>query len=447
MYSKTGMTPLITKVVENDLCIACGACVHACPESLIISVYSVSRGAYEVSIPETKGCEGCSKWCEEVCPSVAVNFTNQRNSADITEEESRLGAIRAVKVGYSPSHQFDGVTSSGGVTKALIEDALVRGIPVICLAKDEAGYSAQQIDSVDDAGRIPGSIYHSVSFEKGIELLNKAERSCMVVAIPCVLEGLSKYIAAIDPSLEERIHIRVGLICGWMYSDHSWKSLKYYRKIPGEIRDVRYRGEDKVGRLKMISDAGTYAYSRRTFDGLGEEVQFKTSYSRVFNRLRCRLCENHINQLCDVAIGDAWLKQYPNSNDKLSLVVIRTAKGERELDALEGKGKVVFHYGSVSDIVESQSSNLVFGGQARKYSAYRKSKGRFVPRFAFSSECGEVVVSIYDRYLFAVEEKWRDLVRRKSYRSYYYWMYIKLLPQYVRRRMVQILRVVHGSAK
>ena len=447
MYSKTGMTLLITKVVENDLCIACGACIHACPESLITSAYSVSRGAYEVSIPESKGCEGCRKWCEKVCPSVTVNFASQHHSAGITEKELRLGAIRAVKVGYSPSHQFDGVTSSGGVTKALIEGALVRGIPVICLAKDEAGYSAQRIDSVNDTGRIPGSIYHSVSFEKGIELLEKADRPCMVVAIPCVLEGLSKYMAAIDPSLEERIHMRVGLICGWMYSDHSWKSLKYYRKIPGEIRDVRYRGEDKVGRLKIVSDARTYVYSRRTFKGFGEEVQFKASYSRVFNRLRCRLCENHINQFCDIAIGDAWLKKYPGSNDKLSLVVIRTDKGEMELKALEGEGKVILHDGSVRDIVESQSSNLVFGGQARKYSAYRKSEGRFVPRFAFSPGCDEVVVSVYDRYLFAVEEKWRALVRRKSYGSYYCWMYIKLLPQYIRRRIMQVLRLLSGSAK
>jgi len=377
-----------------------------------------------------------------------VDFTGltQEHVSEDEEEAVRLGPIERVMLGYSRTDQFDGVSSSGGIIRALIRRALAEGIPVVCLAEDGGGYSAQRLESVSDIGRIPGSIYHSVSFARGIELLRQSHKPCLLVAIPCVLEGLDKYIAVSEPSLQAKIHMRLGLICGWMYSDHSWKSLAHYKKIPGVITDIRYRGEDKVGRLKLFGDDKVYTYSRREFDTFGEEVQFKSSYSRVFNRRRCRLCENHVNQLCDIAVGDAWLKRYRERKDKLSLVVVRSAKGEAALQALLATGDIVLETGRIGDIVESQSRNLVFGEQARKYNSYLGWKGRFAPEFVFSGNREQVVLSVHDRIAFAVEEAWRYMIKRRAYRAYYRWMCIKLLPQYIRRRLVTMLRSIFGGA-
>lgn len=439
--------PLVIKVVENDLCIACGACIQACPGGCISGAYSEERGAHEVQLLKTTECGKCEKWCDKVCPGVEVNFLSLVCEKFQDEIKVRLGPVNQVKVGYSPVYQFDGVSSSGGVIKALIENSLAEEIPVICLAKDDAGYSAQRIESINGIGKIPGSIYHSVSFEKCIELLKKSDKSCLIVAIPCVLEGLNKYVEVMDPSLEKKIHLRVGLICGWMYSDHSWKSLARYRKIPGVIKDIRYRGEDKVGKLKIATDNRIHVYSRKEFECFSEEAQYKTSYSRVFNRLRCRLCENHVNQLCDIAVGDAWLQRYQGSKNKMSLVVIRTLEGRSKMEFLAVAETVVLEPGSGSDIIESQSKNLVFGEQAKKLSDYRSAKGLFVPSFVFSEKREASITTLYDRSIFAIEGMWRFMVRRESYRSYYYWMCIKLFPQYARRRIICILRAALSIKK
>jgi hypothetical protein len=109
-------------------------------------------------------------------------------------------------------------------------------------------------------------------------------------------------------------------------------------------------------------------------------------------------------------------------------------------------GDIVLETGRTGDIVESQSRNLVFGEQARKYNNYLGWKGRFVPEFVFAGNREQVVLSVHDRIAFAVEEAWRYMVKRRAYRAYYYWMCIKLLPQYIRRRLVTTLRSIFGGA-
>ena len=43
----------IQSVIENDLCITCGACVEICPESNLITHYDKSNGAYQPKTPDS----------------------------------------------------------------------------------------------------------------------------------------------------------------------------------------------------------------------------------------------------------------------------------------------------------------------------------------------------------------------------------------------------------
>jgi ferredoxin len=68
------LNPEIRAVVDNDLCIACGACVSACPRSNLVPAFNDYRGANEVGFVAGADCTGCDAPCVPVCPSVAIDF-------------------------------------------------------------------------------------------------------------------------------------------------------------------------------------------------------------------------------------------------------------------------------------------------------------------------------------------------------------------------------------
>lgn len=85
--------------VDADKCVACGACIKACPKSLIelrkkwpknraiyVACRSKSRGAAVIKACKA-GCIGCGK-CEKVCPFGAISLTD--NLAYIDPEKCKL---------------------------------------------------------------------------------------------------------------------------------------------------------------------------------------------------------------------------------------------------------------------------------------------------------------------------------------------------------------------
>ena len=439
--------PQVTEVVANDLCIACGACIEACPENLIHPDYSELRGTKEIKISSTSDCQGCGKFCDQVCPSIKVDFRTDKD----TSLHPRLGNIKNVVNGYSPEYQFNGISSSGGVVREIITYFTMADIPVICLVQNEQGYEAGLINSTEELSNIPGSIYHSVGFYNAIPLLRESSRKCAIIALPCVMEGIDKYIQTCEPELELKIEARIGIICGWMYSDHAWQSFASAKRIKmTDITDISYRGEDKVGQLKLRTNEKVHSFNRKSFSTFSEEVDFRSSFSGVYNRLRCRLCENHTNITADISVGDAWLKKYDNPEAKISIIVSRTSKGEKILDSLEHSQKLVLSQGNPDEIIESQSLNLVLGLYARQLSRLLNSKGITTPKFFYSGsekysyteEKDIESLTIKDRFYMNEELVWRSLVRRKHYFLYRLRVLVRMLPRQIRQLFSKILTIL-----
>jgi coenzyme F420 hydrogenase subunit beta len=436
------VTTLIPNVVESDQCIACGACIQACPGKSIVGSYSEQRGAHEVKVINTSECSDCSQQCNSVCPSLGFSFKDQFPEQHDDIADPRLGPIKQVFTAYSPENQFNNISSSGGVVRAFIEHFIKQKKPVICLTSTKKGYRANSISELCDLENTPGSIYHGISFEDAIPLIRNAKSPCLLVAIPCVLEGLAKYIKNIEPDLDKNIALRVGLICGWMYSDHSWKSIQKLKKISGTVQDVTYRGEDKVGRLKIKTDKNSYSFSRRKFDSYREEIEYKASFSRVYNRLRCRLCENHINQLSDIAVGDAWLKKFPRNKDKVSIVVVRTELGMVEYSKLVENSTLISENAQVDDIIESQSDDLVYGRSAQKLNQFISSMGQRTPVFSFSDNEQRIDLSKSEQHQLKDELYWRAKVREGLYKLYFFKIYTKTFPNFIRRKIITLIKMI-----
>ena len=418
---------LILDVVAADLCIACGACVHACPPSVIESIYNETRGAFEVHIRDQSACVSCSAPCEQVCPSVEVDFSKLGIGSKMDGGPvSREGSIRETWLGYSPDFQHNGVSSSGGFIRGVIRHSLDHSLPVVCLCADGNDYAPRLLHSTKDLTLVPGSIYHGVSFVKLIDVLHEANEPVLLIATPCQLEGLYKYIKIVEPVLAEKIAIVVGLICGWMYSNHALHAFASFKKISSPVLNAHYRGEDKVGRLKLYTETETFSYDRRRFDTKREYYDFRACFSSMLNRLRCRLCENHVNVLADIAVGDAWLKR--RSDEKLSIIVVRSPTGSDLMARMQEAEEVKLIPAEPADLNESQSDNLVYGYVARQLNRFVAHKGIAVPRFYFAEPHTPMPYEgLLVRMLYHFEYGLRKLVRQGRYRLFRkgYWFYAK----------------------
>ena len=295
----------------------------------------------------------------------------------------------------------------------MVAVALDSGQPVICLGKSEGKeYEPMIFRKREDLSRIPGSIYHGVSFVQAIPLLREVDRPCLLVSTPCQLEGILKFSQQCEPELRSKIALSVGLICGWMYSDHSLKAFAKFKRIEGEIIDAGYRGEDEAGMLKITTEEeGIQKFSRSVFGSMSEMIDYRASFSLPLNRLRCRSCENHVNVLADIAVGDAWLARH--RGDKLSIIVVRTEAGERALSDLQAGGGVHLTPAEDGDLNESQSENLVFGTEARRLKRYMRKRSIKVPEADFGDDPDDGEARGF-RYEFAM----RRAVRAGRYRLY-----------------------------
>ena len=412
----------IKAVIENDLCIACGACIPACPRHNLEPAFCEYRGANEIQFIHGSDCTDCSAPCVKVCPSINIDFAAISGNGD--EPPERDGWIEEVYLGYSPMFQNDGKSSSGGVLRALTQFALNEKIPVITLTKNdesEIEYFPSVLSKEEELLRMPGSIYHSSSFVGAIEHLRGLAEPCVIIAIPCQLAGILNYISHVEPQLQDKIRFIYGIICGWMYSYHAHKAFKTHKKINAPLSDISYRGDDKVGLLKLKTKESIHKFNRRVFPNFSSMIDYRSAYSTDLNRLRCRLCQDHTNLLADIVVGDAWLAR--KSHEKMSVIGIRSPRAVKLLTTMIERGYLVVEKGSYADIVESQSENLVYSFTARKLSRLLSQRGVPIPNYHYKLDKADTRIPLAEKASFEFEFIRRDVVRKGHYKLFW-WMYL-----------------------
>lgn len=435
----------IKAVIDNDLCIACGACVPACPRANLEPAFNDYRGSNEVRFKDDADCKDCPAPCVEVCPSIKIDFAAISGTASTPPD--RDGWVEDIYLGYSPLFQNDGKSSSGGVLRALTQYALKKNIPILTLTKaGEAGveYLPSILREEKDISRMPGSIYHSSSFIGAIELLRDLNEPCVVIGIPCQLAGIFNYISYVEPHLKGKIRFTYGVVCGWMYSYHAHQAFTSHKKIEVPLTDISYRGEDKVGLLKLKTEAVTHKFNRRVFQNFKSEIDYKSAYSTDLNRLRCRLCQDHTNLLADIVAGDAWLARKPE--EKLSVIGVRSSNGARLITEMVEGGYLQLEKGSFADIVESQSENLVYANTARKLETFLNQKGISSPQYVFNTSGDEIRLSRTQQVAFELEMFRRKVVRSRYYKVFW-WLYLlkyvtnqsRSLPEKITRKIKKLL--------
>lgn len=411
-------------VMENDLCIACGACVAADP-SIELTLHP-EKQIFEPSHPGNAAAAA-------VCPAIEVNFPRLQELLFPGSEQGPYGVVHSVMLAQSADATRNAAASSGGMIKELLIELLGRpDVDGAIVLKHVQGleFEPSLITEIDEVDRLPGSIYHNLPKHRVLELLRENPGRYVLAAIPCELEGIFTYIFTHEPHLRERIHTTIGLLCGWQYNWHSIRAICQFKGIdPDRIVDISYRGDGPVGKLRIWTDDGREHTTSRRLD-----FGYQVAFDRSFNTRRCHLCVNHANFLADIVVGDAWLASTLTTKAGVSLVINRREESDTLVRRLAADGRVNFSEVTVNEIRESQKPRVAFGNVAYAYAEYLDEIGVHRPRMDGPNR---PVAQLADRREVAAlhEELERklQLQRARRYRYLFWRKATKELGRYVAR--------------
>lgn len=426
----------LSGVIENDMCIGCGACMFADP-SVTVRL-DPEKLIYQ---PDSPGNETAAA----VCPAVQVDFAGLHERVFPDQEVGDYGVVDSVHLAQSTYEPRNTKASSGGLIKELLLHLLDRPDVdgVIALGHVQGlEFEPRLVTEPDGVDQLPGSIYHNLAQPKALEILRENPGRYVLVAIPCQLEGIYQYIHTCEPELAERIHTTIGLLCGWQYSHHSLKAICEFLGVDfDKIEDVAYRGGGPVGKLRIRTEDGKEVSASRRVD-----FGYQVAFDRHFNTPRCHLCVNHSNYLADIVVGDAWLPSTVFTKTGISLIICRKPQTRQMLDELANAGRVVASEVSTEEIRESQTDRVVFGNFAYAYADYLSELGLHHPDMVGP---GRNRTELSPRN--EVEHFHRELVRKLELQRQGRYQYLKWrkatleLPRFTKRYWtwftVRILRV------
>src|SRR5690606_887076 len=169
----------LTPVIDNDLCIGCGACVAADPS--IDLVLHPEKLLFEPSHPG-------NELAARVCPAIAIDYAGLQARRFPGAQSGPFGVVQSVALAQSGDFDRNLHASSGGIIKELLVDFLeqdeVDGVIALGHVKG-LEFEPRLITVPQQVDELPGSIYHNLPKHRVLDILREKQGKYVLVAIPC----------------------------------------------------------------------------------------------------------------------------------------------------------------------------------------------------------------------------------------------------------------------
>lgn len=303
-------------IFDIDRCQQCGVCEAMCPKDAI-SLRLRTDGTHDVVVDHEK-CVLCGR-CVRGCPSNVVN--NYSGYFDAFPDKEYF-------LGYNTDEKIRRESSSGGVCKTLIIEALKnRAVDgVYTLERTERyPYARRRFYTADDLpgfATMPNSVYHSVPACAEARSIKNCRR-IMIVGTACQLRALTPVASG---RCEELIKV-----CIFCKQQKTLDSTRFLAKVMGtEIgSDLKfsatYRGDGWPGIVKVNDRELKY--------GRAAQVPFGR---RLFTVPGCDICGDSFGTLAgaDITLMDPWNIRRDNALGD-TLTIAHTPRGREILSATD----------------------------------------------------------------------------------------------------------------
>ncbi len=328
----------IGDVVESQLCAGCGACAFLDPAryEMVDAAHSGRRPRLRPGQQEQARSEAF-----EVCPGVSLDPWPD-SEGELAELKSAWGPVLSVWEGHAGDASLRFAGSSGGAASALAMSALdggFHGVLHIGARPDNPLFNQSLLSTTAaEIAAHTGSRYAPASPCDSLSLVEDAPGPCVFIGKPCDVAAVHR-ISQRRPALAEKVGLTIAFFCAGTPGTEG--TLELLRRMG--IRDsesvvsLRYRGNGWPG--------PTHAIHRKADSSLASEtLSYEEAWGDVlvnYKQWRCNLCPDHTGAYADLAVGDPWVRPVEAGAVGSSLILPRTPRGLRHLEAAIARGFLV----------------------------------------------------------------------------------------------------------
>ena len=335
-------------------CTGCGICASVCGKNAI-TIELDDDGFYKPFIDEDKcvECNLCKKSCYKYDENLIQSDAHEVCYAAVNKDDEQLRA-----------------SSSGGISRVLMEECISRGYKVMGCAYDTKENIAKSVvaSSIDELDQFYGSKYFQSLTTEGFDevLKDKTEQKYAIFGTPCQIYGFSqtgKYKQNPD------MYLLVDIFCHGCPSMKLWKSyLSYAKNITGrETYD------------KVTFRSKTHAWHEFCFDFFFNSEKYTSRKSKdpfydiffsmdVMNEA-CYDCNSRSTMAYgDIRLGDYWGEKYDTNTKGVSAVVLKSVRGVDIFNAVKGK----------LSIADTTLEHILIGQSYGKPHTYNKIRRHFL---------------------------------------------------------------------
>jgi len=384
--------PIITNVkdvIENDLCIGCGACAALAPH--LFKIYEDDLGRFQAkALSESQDFN--SDFVNAACPfsskSVNENELAKLFLDDKTESHDRIGNFLECYAGRVTSPAIYSKSSSGGLCRwflaKLLEEKLVDYVVHVVENKDSSDSTLfkYQIDGKQESV-LNGSTsaYYPVEMSKVLgEILNTPGRFA-ITGVPCFIKAI-RNLCLLNPDLRSKIHFTAGIVCGHLKSKFYAEMIGWQLGVaPEDLARIDFRVKLPNAKANEKGVAASSDHSANLKSNAKKVQQiFGTNYGHgYFKYNACDYCDDVLAETSDISFGDAWLPEFLDKGT--SLVIVRSKKAAEVIENGIRAKELELQTLSATQAARSQDAGLRHRREGLSYRLFLKQKmGKPLPQ-------------------------------------------------------------------
>lgn len=324
----------LKSVMDNNLCVGCGACSVTTPEKINLKLNSDGYLRPFIKEPLTEQEENNIL---SICPGVSVDSAFYQQSKDML-----WGPIINSFVGWSANDELRHKASSGGAITSIAASLLLQGEVDAVLhtgvdTSDPLKNSYQISTSPEGVMKHAGSRYAPAAPLEGLYEAIKNYKRIAFIGKPCDVVAIRK-ICELNSEVKEKIYCCISFMCAGVPSLKGTHAvLKALDVNVEEVKLFQYRGDGWPGQAKVT-----------THKNITRGMSYDDSWGKILNRhlqFRCKICIDGTGESADITCADAWhgdSNGYPSFDEQQgrSLILARTEHGMNILNQVISKGSL-----------------------------------------------------------------------------------------------------------